>query len=704
LLSGTHKKLNSGLSTVGMGLLLTWALCAPQARAGTTVGTFTITGTGIQGSGTITLMTTATPGVSEIIGMTGSFSTTSGGFSGAITGMSPASYNSNSPTIGTFDRYDNLFYPTGSAPGVNGNPAGGVLDDYGLDFMVAGGYTVNLFERGTTVGFLLDDGLTSNVDHRVPVTFVVNETPITLTGAVNAASGIPPGLPNYGIAQGSIFLVYGANIGPSSIQVASQPLPTTAGLGGTSISITVNGTTVAAPMYFALSTQVAAVMPSNAPAGTGVLTLTYNGNSGSSPVTVVPTNFGISNAVVPFADNGVGVGSIAAATFANYQYVTATNTAKPGDTLTLWGTGLGPTPNNGGDTGAAPFGNIGSAPLILVGGVQSPSVTYWGRSPNTIPGLDQIDFVVPDAAPLGCNVGIIVQTMNGTTPIVSNGPTISLAAIDGATCQDPTQRFPPAITESKTSVKALLIGPTQNVSVKLNADGTTTTTTTSGAQALISQFSPAQVAADAASFTSANYVPSLGSCYTGFSSNPSANGNLNSTPLNVGSTITLTPPSGSPLTLAPGGIGYVSNSTSNTLPSGTWTFSNGAGGPDVGPLNFNFTVPAQVDWTNQTTLTGSQIDRTQPLTITWSGGDSNGYVDIQGNAQSGMYVVGFECAAPTAAGEFTIPPSILLGIPPGSGGLQVTTSAIPSSFGAIAGFDATSNQSAFQTSVPVTFK
>ena len=192
-------------------VLLAGAFCAPQVRAGTTVGTFTITGTGISGSGTITLMTTATPGVDEIVGITGSFSSTSAQFSGAITGLSPASYNSNSPTLGAIDRYDNLFYPSGSAPSVNGYPAGGTLDDYGLDFMVAGGYTVNVFERGPANGFLLDDGITSNIDDRVPVTFVVNESPITLAGVVNAASGIPAGLPNYGIAQGSIFLIYGTN-------------------------------------------------------------------------------------------------------------------------------------------------------------------------------------------------------------------------------------------------------------------------------------------------------------------------------------------------------------------------------------------------------------------------------------------------------------------------------------------------------------
>jgi uncharacterized protein (TIGR03437 family) len=685
-------------------VLLAGAFCAPQVRAGTTVGTFTITGTGISGSGTITLMTTATPGVDEIVGITGSFSSTSAQFSGAITGLSPASYNSNSPTLGAIDRYDNLFYPSGSAPSVNGYPAGGTLDDYGLDFMVAGGYTVNVFERGPANGFLLDDGITSNIDDRVPVTFVVNESPITLAGVVNAASGIPAGLPNYGIAQGSIFLIYGTNLGPSAIQVATQPLPTTAGLAGTSITITVNGTMLTAPMYYTLSTQVAAVMPSNTPAGTGTLSLTYNGNSASTPITVVESAFGISNAVVPFANNGVGVSAIAAATFANYQYVSGTNTAAPGDTLTLWGTGLGPTPNNGGDTGPAPFGDIGSVPLVFVGGIQSPSVTYWGRSPNTIPGLDQIDFVVPPNAPLGCNVSIVVQT--ATPVVVSNGPTIALADTDGVTCSDPTQVFTSSLL-SKNSSKVMFISLNQSASVSLPANGTATTTTTSQASAQFFQATQAQLAAAA---PGANSQPSFGSCYTGFSKNPGANGPFSPTFLNAGTSITLTPPSGAELTLAAQSVGvYGSASSSTALASGTWSFSNGAGGPGLGPLSFTFPVPEQITWSNQAALNSDHgaIDRTQPLKITWSGGDANGYVDIQGAGSAGGYTVGFECAAPTSAGQFTIPSSILLAMPTGAGAqatIQVSTYALPFSLGAVTGFDAAEDASTFETAVPVVFQ
>ena len=36
----------------------------------------------------------------------------------------------------------------------------------------------------------------------------------------NAASNIRPGLPNAGIAQGSIFVVYGTGLGPTATSVA----------------------------------------------------------------------------------------------------------------------------------------------------------------------------------------------------------------------------------------------------------------------------------------------------------------------------------------------------------------------------------------------------------------------------------------------------------------------------------------------------
>jgi len=302
----------------------------------------------------------------------------------------------------------------------------------------------------------------------------------SFTGVVNAASGIPPGFPNSGLAQGSVFTAYGSNLGavpaaPAAVNLATLPLPTTAGLAGTTINITVDGTTLPVPILFTNTGQVAGVIPSNTPVGTGTLTVTFNGKSGSTPVTIVQSAFGISNIFLQYTDNGVGNGQAAIATFGTNQtqVVTNTDTAKPGDTLILWGTGLGGTTT---DTSGAPFGNVGTQPLVFVGGVQSPSVTYWGRSPGSV-GLDQIVFTVPQNAPLGCNVGIVVETMNGTTPIVSNGPTLSLAATDGAACSDPNELFPTSIFNpaDQSGAKGFLVSVAQKAVVSVNSNGTTST-------------------------------------------------------------------------------------------------------------------------------------------------------------------------------------------------------------------------------------
>src|SRR5262249_10164477 len=100
---------------------------------------------------------------------------------------------------------------------------------------------------------------------------------IAANGVRNGASYSVPGLPNSSIAQGSIMVIFGDNLGPASlVQVASFPLPTSAGLAGTSVSVTVGGTALSAIMLYTLKTQVAAVLPSNTPLGQGTLRITYN--------------------------------------------------------------------------------------------------------------------------------------------------------------------------------------------------------------------------------------------------------------------------------------------------------------------------------------------------------------------------------------------------------------------------------------------
>jgi len=95
----------------------------------------------------------------------------------------------------------------------------------------------------------------------------------------NNYSYLLPGMPNYGIAPGSIFIVTGtdlANPGTAVLQSSAPPgIPTS--LNGASISVTVNGVTTHPAMYYAVPTQIAAVLPSSTPVGTGTITVTYNG-------------------------------------------------------------------------------------------------------------------------------------------------------------------------------------------------------------------------------------------------------------------------------------------------------------------------------------------------------------------------------------------------------------------------------------------
>src|SRR5579871_5310155 len=114
---------------------------------------------------------------------------------------------------------------------------------------------------------------------------------IAAQGVKNAASFADPQLPNGSIAQGSIFNIFGSGMGPTTIAYASSlPLPTT--LSGTSISVTVSGATVQCVMFYTSAGQVAAILPSTTPVGTGTISVTYNGSaSPTAPITVVKSSF-----------------------------------------------------------------------------------------------------------------------------------------------------------------------------------------------------------------------------------------------------------------------------------------------------------------------------------------------------------------------------------------------------------------------------
>jgi len=250
------------------------------------------------------------------------------------------------------------------------------------------------------------------------------------------------------IAQGSLFIVFGANIGPAKlIQASSLPLPSQ--IGGTAITVTSGSITIACPMVYSAMDVAAAVLPSNVPPGSATLTLTYNGRSTPFPATVdvVPSAVGI----YTLGSSGLGFGIF---TGIDGSVKTFAGTAKNGETVTAWATGLGPI---GGSDNVIPlaFPNFPGVEVFV--GTQAANVIYAGRSGCCV-ALDQISFEIPTGV-TGCYVPVAVHS-GGT---ISNFVSIAVSS-DGGPCSDTVPTVPISIMNQASAgqpvkAAALAAGP-----------------------------------------------------------------------------------------------------------------------------------------------------------------------------------------------------------------------------------------------------
>jgi hypothetical protein len=152
--------------TLRATLLSVVVLCATSAHA-STIYNFTASGSGITSSGTITV--TQVGSVYEITGISGTYADIVGSaFSGQITGLLPSSYSVTAPSsiqtgVGEL-LFDNVFYPTGSAPvcAEGAAQSGQALDSCGLAFTVSANsktYDANFFGYTETAKYAAADFL-----------------------------------------------------------------------------------------------------------------------------------------------------------------------------------------------------------------------------------------------------------------------------------------------------------------------------------------------------------------------------------------------------------------------------------------------------------------------------------------------------------------------------------------------------------------
>jgi uncharacterized protein (TIGR03437 family) len=495
-------------------------------------------------------------------------------------------------------------------------------------------------------------------------------------GVANIASNAPDGLANSGIAQGSIFVVRGTGLGDDNpnpmnlFQNTTYPLPTI--LNGTSISIQgPSGARTQAIMLYESATLLAAILPSAAQLGASQVTVTYGGFESIETATihVVARALGLFtfNQIAGNATLGTGPGMIQNLTSSDAVLNTFTVTAKPGQSVVLYGTGLGAISGNEAQ-GPAKSGVIGLSPLnvqIQVGnkiGIFDPSADYMGRFVTTsglsYAGVDIIEFQIPQGVQ-GCYVPVAVIT-NG---IASNVVTMAIDA-DGGKCSDPALGYSADDLQQIVNDQTARVGTISLNRLDLHAtgpDGSTQTVRSDGANGSFLNMSPQQ-------FHSAPGNPSAGGCtvipFSG--TTPPAVGTFG-TPLDAGPVLNVNGPDGS-LQLTPSSdlSSYVVNVTAPFLDTGAFSVDNGAGGADVGAFQVSLNAPDTPQWLNATSI--STVAKDQPLRITWSGGDPAGLVAVIGASIDPNLKIGalFTCTANASDGQLTVPSYILSWLPTNS--------------------------------------
>ncbi len=494
------------------------------------------------------------------------------------------------------------------------------------------------------------------------------------SGAVNAASFANQNLPNGGIAQGSMFTIFGANLGPDA-PVTPTAFPLESTLGGSSVTVAVGGVTLDCPVVVSFAAQLSAIMPSNAPLGAGALTITTAAGSTTLDVEVVAHSPG----VFALSSAGAGPGVLTTPTFG---VNTLTSSAQSGQLWDVWATGLGAI--QGSDADAPPVGNLPYDIQVIVGG-QEAQVVYAGRS-GCCSALDQIRFVVPEGVE-GCYVPVVVVVNR----MPSNFTTMSVAA-SGQVCSDAAAGLSANLIEQGQQSGTLRLGHVslQRLKLTVEAFGQTFEQNIDSATALFTEYTFDQF------IRAQGHVLISGrngcSVFSFSGSEAQIVDPVRGLGLDAGEQGALTGPDGQETLaeLAPGiyrrstGLDFGGGAAlrevrkfSDEVRKGQFGLGGGflgegdytatfPGGADVGALSAQISVPPAFTWTNR--AAASSIDRGQPFTVEFSGGPANSTVQIFGFSayeQSDDATAGavFICRGDGSSGSYTIPAAVLSALP-----------------------------------------
>jgi uncharacterized protein (TIGR03437 family) len=237
----------------------------------------------------------------------------------------------------------------------------------------------------------------------IPV--AATEPTVTVTDTVNSASYVTP------VVAGSLASVFGSNlaIGQASSPVPA-PLPTTLAQS----SFAVGGQ--AAPLYFAMPTQVNLQIPweSAGRTQTSIVATVQGVASNTQTVDLAPFAPGIYS----IDATGKGQGAILIAPTA--ELAAPGTAAQRGGYVSIFCTGLGAVTNQpatGDAAPGAPYSLTQTQPTVSIGGVAAV-LQYSGLAPGYV-GLYQVNAQVPMSVSPGNAVPVVISVQSSTSNTVT---------------------------------------------------------------------------------------------------------------------------------------------------------------------------------------------------------------------------------------------------------------------------------------------
>jgi len=188
----------------------------------------------------------------------------------------------------------------------------------------------------------------------------------------------------------------------------SSPIPTSLPATGAATSVQIGG--VAAPLIFTSATQIAAIVPYTVGGPSAAVVVTYGAQPASLAFTVgvAQSNPGV------YTISSSGQGQAAVLNFntvtSDYTVNSSANAAARGSTVVIYVTGAGPMSSLADNSliQASPAITPLAAVSVTIGG-QAATVSAAQAAPGSVPGVLQVNAVVPANATVGSAVPLDVN-------------------------------------------------------------------------------------------------------------------------------------------------------------------------------------------------------------------------------------------------------------------------------------------------------